>query len=71
MFPAAFSNGASMIFLQRLVIAIAAAVLSSLVLHVGAGALLGLALPPALSGAAGGIVAVLVWAELRRRGRAT
>jgi uncharacterized YccA/Bax inhibitor family protein len=60
-----------MIVLQCLVIAVAAAVVFSLVLHAGAEWLVGLALPPALSGAAGGIVAVLVWAELRRRGRSS
>jgi len=60
-----------MILLQRLVIAVAAAVVFSLALHIGAPILSGLALPPGLSGAAGGVAAVLVWAELRRRGRET
>lgn len=68
MFPPPFGNGGDMIFLQRLVIAVAAAVVVSLVLHVGAGAVFGLELPPGLSGAAGGLGAVLVRAELRRRG---
>jgi hypothetical protein len=58
-----------MLFLQRLAVAVAAAVVFSLALHLGAGLLLGLALPPGLSGAAGGIVAVLVWAQLRRHGQ--
>lgn len=57
-----------MVFLQRLVIAVSAAVAFGLALHVGAETMLARELPPGLSGAAGGLLAVLVWAELRRRG---
>jgi len=71
MFPPFAGNGVSMVFLQRLVIAIVAAALFGLALHLGSQVLLGVALPPGLSGAGGGIGAVLVWAELRRRGGAT
>lgn len=60
-----------MILLQRLVIAVAAALVFGLALHIGTPILSGLALPPGLSGAAGGVAAVLVWSELRRRGGET
>jgi hypothetical protein len=66
--PVFATDGVAMVFLQRLVIAMLAGVAFSLVLHLGAQLLLGVALPPGLSGAAGGIAAVVVWAQFRRRG---